>query len=226
VTPPASWRAIYERLFEKGPDSFSRPERETIRDAIEEAWNAGAAASPSREAPGDTPDFREEVARIWAGAVSIDGEAPEEERRCIEGALRRAYEMGRALASPSSPTPDLAGIERALRPSRGRGLDEDETTCGECGDDYALRPGEDPTPECDRCAHVVLARARAAVARLSRPEAPATMLSPSLLIAWLELLAEQTPPSSAIDWQMVGRDALRIVRWALASPPPPTPEAP
>jgi hypothetical protein len=51
--PSASWRAIYERLFEKGPDSFSQPERETIRDAIEEAWNAGAAASPSR------PDERE-----------------------------------------------------------------------------------------------------------------------------------------------------------------------
>lgn len=36
--------AIFEALFERGPDSFNRAERETIRQAIEQAWHAGYAA--------------------------------------------------------------------------------------------------------------------------------------------------------------------------------------
>lgn len=62
-----------------------------------------------------------------------------------------------------------------------------------------------------------------AVARaLAAPSAqagdrPATKLTPTLLVAWLELLADRSPPATSIDWQMVGRDALKIVRWALAS---------
>jgi hypothetical protein len=64
--PSSSWRAIYERLFEKGPDSFSKGERETIRAAIKEAWNAGAAASPSREAPGDLTETLSAVEDIEA----------------------------------------------------------------------------------------------------------------------------------------------------------------
>lgn len=45
---------------------------------------------------------------------------------------------------------------------------EDGWVCAECGTDIALsalRYGDDPTPECDHCAHSLLARARTALAR-------------------------------------------------------------
>jgi hypothetical protein len=50
-----------------------------------------------------------------------------------------------------------------------RRAEEDPSThvCRECGNDYVLVDGCDPSPECDRCAHVVLARARASA--LSTP---------------------------------------------------------
>jgi hypothetical protein len=51
-----TWREIYERTFERGPESFSRSERETIREAIEAAWSAGAAAA---RAPLPSPGLAE-----------------------------------------------------------------------------------------------------------------------------------------------------------------------
>ena len=37
--------------------------------------------------------------------------------------------------------------------------------CARCGDPYNLRVGDDPTPECDRCAHDALSSARRTLRR-------------------------------------------------------------
>jgi hypothetical protein len=40
-------------------------------------------------------------------------------------------------------------------------MDADDTpSCNRCGDVYELRPGCEPTPECDSCAHIALAELR------------------------------------------------------------------
>jgi hypothetical protein len=66
-----SWRAICERMFKRGPDSFSQSERETIRNAIEEAYAAGAASALRHPEPARAlaapPD--EDVARLINGLV-------------------------------------------------------------------------------------------------------------------------------------------------------------
>ncbi len=42
-------------------------------------------------------------------------------------------------------------------------MDRDTPSCNRCGDTYELRPGCEPTPQCDSCAHIALAETRAAL---------------------------------------------------------------
>lgn len=42
----------------------------------------------------------------------------------------------------------------------------DIPSCQRCGDTYELRPGCEPTPECDSCAHIALAELREHNAKL------------------------------------------------------------
>lgn len=44
----------------------------------------------------------------------------------------------------------------------------DETQCKKCGEYYALREGNEPTPFCDVCAHIEVERLSALVAKLRR----------------------------------------------------------
>jgi hypothetical protein len=165
VTPPASWRAIYERLFEKGPDSFSRPERETIRDAIEEAWNAGAAASPSREAPAPTPEPSGDLAKIeamldsvcerYAAGRQADGEV---EAASLLSEIQRVVEAAHAAAAAVDTAAMYLDERDAALASKAEAERER---------DAARALAEERSREWHRAA-----RERDEAARLSRPEAP------------------------------------------------------
>jgi len=86
---------------------------------------------------------------------------------CVFAALRADHARLRARMRALEAALSLDGFKRDP--------DEDESVqvCRECGNDYTLHDGCDPTPESDRCAHVVLERARRALASPSetRPDA-------------------------------------------------------
>ena len=146
MTTVTTWKAIYERLFERGPDSFSRPERETIRAAIEEAWNAGVVSRPPAPAPDDWPHCSEcGVVIHCAGTGSphsdLRGAAKDllREIRCVPGlssagAIRlveAAQRIERLLSAPApapdapapDPAPDLVAlVDEALTAAQQEAL--------------------------------------------------------------------------------------------------------
>jgi hypothetical protein len=40
---------------------------------------------------------------------------------------------------------------------------KDDNLCEQCGEPYALRDGEEPTPNCDSCAHIVVSEQQAEI---------------------------------------------------------------
>jgi len=81
----------------------------------------------------------------------------------LEMAIAGFERMQAENAALKARVAELQAVVDALHPER---LDEigvyDEGVCLECGEMFALRGGCDPTPECDACAHALLARVRAA----------------------------------------------------------------
>jgi hypothetical protein len=251
--PPASWRAIYERLFEKGPDSFSLPERETIRAAIEEAWNAGAAASPSREAPASDRDLarlrmavRGFLAHAYGREIPFD----------LHGHLRdlAALVPGSTPPAPASREApgDLAAVEKLTGP-----LDADrwyiEARVGSAnhrGDVVRFindRRSAAGGGYWNAPAHEVFASLLSAVARLSRNEGTAlapwyeadgsTVMLPVAEAERRRKLAAKVIGAArkvASDHAFIAGQGAVTCRCGVcqglraldaASPPPPTPEA-
>jgi hypothetical protein len=241
VTTAVGWRAIYERLFEKGPESFSQGERETIRDAIEEAWAAGAAASPSREAPGDLAEI-EGLIDAFKRAAKYNASGDVEKGRSAEAAARAAL-----LAAVARLSERLAVAERelvdaadALAPSHEPGA---TLACG-----CVVCRCEDPE-RCHGCG-AKLCSAHA-VTRLSRNEgtglAPwyeadgSTVMLPVAEVERRRKLAAKVigaaRMAARVAYQFAGFESWQVPDTYLqalvstfealdaASPPPPTPEA-
>lgn len=62
--------------------------------------------------------------------------------------------------------PDAGPTEEELEKAHSGTIMHDGHECQRCGDEYSLRDGDDPTPYCDRCAHVVIEEQDAEIARL------------------------------------------------------------
>jgi hypothetical protein len=231
VTTAVGWRAIYERLFEKGPESFSQGERETIRDAIEEAWAAGAAASPSREAPAPTH---------WGPRFDAEFRCLRHKEHACPSCL--AYALGDAnaeiarLASREAPG-DLAALVDALcdavrSPPTGEGAswmnEHQARACPRCAGDTRARH------IFEWCARAALL---SAVARLSRNEGTAlapwyeadgsTVMLPVAEVERRRKLAAKVLREARLAVEQCGHPILAAALRALdaASPPPPTPGA-
>jgi hypothetical protein len=179
--------AIFEAMFERGPDAFNRSERETIRQAIEQAWHAGyAARAPSPSLPDaprvltgcqmkDTPETRELVAaagRMLAAAPARETPVPCGGRACWrapDGGWVHAVLSGDSCSvrRDGTPIPALAPAARSTPPPGP----PDPPHCATCGHGYAATPcrcsGEarrlcKPSQPCAKCAKYVYPKAEPA----------------------------------------------------------------
>jgi hypothetical protein len=78
--------------------------------------------------------------------------------RARDDAVDVSAELGRTQIKLAALDAKAAALRVELVPSRL--ARDDDGSCAECGSDCATRSGEDPTPECDHCAHALLERLR------------------------------------------------------------------
>jgi DNA-directed RNA polymerase subunit RPC12/RpoP len=143
MASPAVLRAVTNGV--KRANSDLRAERDALRARVVEAEAHATRAENAAHA---------ETARADAAEKAL-GEAK-------NAATELQGQFDRAIAQRDALARDLRAAREALMLANPENVECDSDFCAECGELYELRDGCDPTPECDRCAHALLAKVRAA----------------------------------------------------------------
>jgi DNA-directed RNA polymerase subunit RPC12/RpoP len=155
----ASERALGEAVAER--DRLCKVAADTLREC---GWDGGSIEEWAKTT-NEMIDEAHELAKVAKEII----ERNETKAVCAfcETVTDRGEPMMQHLREcPKHPMHELARDLRAARealmlahPERIEGTPD---ACAECGEPYELHDGCDPTPECDRCAHALLAKVRAA----------------------------------------------------------------